>query len=257
MTALLQVTNISRRFGGLLALKDVTFSVDHDRILGLIGPNGAGKTTCFNVISGLIPPSSGTVRFKGKDIVGMKPSKIVRDGLARTFQSTNVFPGATVIENVIRGAFARMPVSIVRGWAQTSEERKMMWETKERCGAIIDRLSLTAFREELAGSLPYGHQKLLGLAIALAGEPALLMLDEPAAGLNPEETLRMGDIIKGINRNEKVAIVLVEHHMRLVMGICDHLVVLDHGEMLATGSPAEIKGNAKVIEAYLGTEMVA
>ena len=256
MTALLEVDGISRRFGGLNALKDVSFAVNKGEIVGLIGPNGAGKTTCFNVVSGVMPPTAGAIRFRGHSIVGKKPSAIVSEGLVRTFQATTVFPDASVIENVMRGAFATTPVSMLSSVLNTRAARATLAETAERCGVLLDRLQLTSYRDSRAGELSYGGQRRLGVAIALAAKPELLMLDEPVAGLNPEEAAEFGRLIREIHETQGVAVLLVEHHMRLVMGLCHRIVVLAHGELIAEGVPAEIRANRKVIEAYLGSEEV-
>jgi branched-chain amino acid transport system ATP-binding protein len=257
MSALLEVDRVSRRFGGLNALKDVSFSVREGEIVGLIGPNGAGKTTCFNVVSGVMRPSAGAIRFRGNSIVGKKTSAIVAEGLVRTFQATTVYPKSTVIENAMRGAFATTGVSMLGSVFNTSTARARLVAARRRCELLLDRLSLTPFRDRNAGELSYGGQRRLGVAIALAANPRLLMLDEPVAGLNPEEAADFGRLIRDLHEAENIAVLLVEHHMRLVMGLCDRIVVLDHGEKIAEGKPAEVVANPAVVQAYLGTEVAA
>jgi branched-chain amino acid transport system ATP-binding protein len=254
MTALLDVRELTRRFGGLVALDHLTFTVEPDEIVGLIGPNGAGKTTCFNVVSGTMPPSSGSVEFDGKSIVGHRPNKIVRQGLARTWQSTAVFPEATTLENVIRGAFHHATDTLLGSMLGTPASRTAREDIRLQCLEILDQLGIAHVQDDLAGELPYGYQRRLGVAIALASNTKLIMLDEPAAGLNPEESREMGELIRQVHEARKVSVLLVEHDMRLVMGLCDRLIVLDHGALIAAGTPDEIRNNPKVIEAYLGTE---
>jgi branched-chain amino acid transport system ATP-binding protein len=253
MSALLEVEELSRHFGGLKAVNGLSFSLTAGEITGLIGPNGAGKTTAFNLISGTIRPSRGSVRFKGEEITGLRPNKVVRRGLVRTFQATNVFPDVSVRENVRRGCLVRSRVGFLAGLVNASSARAAEDRSRETTEELIDLLSLRAFGDHPASSLPYGHQRRLGVAIALATQPELLLLDEPVAGLNPEESAEFGRFLRMIAASKKLTILLVEHHMRLVMGLCDKIVVLDHGEKIAEGTPQEIGRNEAVIQAYLGT----
>jgi branched-chain amino acid transport system ATP-binding protein len=252
MSAMLRVEGLTRRFGGLVALKDLSFEVQPGEIVGLIGPNGAGKTTAFNLISGTLPPSSGRILFQDKAINGGPPNAVVRLGLARTFQNASVYPKATVLQNIYRGALSRMGSSIVSQMVGTAAHRLQMQKLAEHVDEVIESLGLTLHRDVPAGALSYGYQKRVGVAIGLATNPTMLLLDEPAAGLNPEETAEFGLLLRSLREQRGLTLLLVEHHMALVMGLCDRIVVLVHGQRIAQGTPSEVRSNPAVIEAYLG-----
>jgi branched-chain amino acid transport system ATP-binding protein len=253
MSVLLQVRGLSKRFGGLAAVKDLDFDVADGEIVGLIGPNGAGKSTAFNLISGAMRPSAGSILFAGREIAGKVPSAVVAHGLARTFQSASVYAKATVGENLFRGALSRISKSLLVQATRRAAYRDSLGRLAEDVDSILEITGLAPYRDKLAGELAYGHQKRLGVAIGLATKPRLLLLDEPAAGLNPEECADFGRLLTRLKREHSLSLLFVEHHMALVMETCERIVVLVQGQKLAEGTPAEVRGNPAVVEAYLGT----
>jgi branched-chain amino acid transport system ATP-binding protein len=252
-SAVLTVRNLEKRFGGLRATADVSFDVADNAVTALIGPNGAGKTTVFNLITNLFPADAGEVRFLGQDLRGLSPTRIARLGLVRTFQSARVFPGMTVLENVLAGRHRlveRNGFSQLLWLPRAREEER---DLRRRADAMLDLVGLSRFRDAHAVDLPMGAQKLLEVVRALMAQPRLLCLDEPAAGLNDTETHELAALLRAI-RASGVPVLVVEHNMSLVMNVADHVVVLETGAVIASGTPAEIQSNARVIEAYLGRD---
>ncbi|MDO7869399.1 ABC transporter ATP-binding protein [Nocardioides jiangxiensis] len=252
-TPLLEVDNVTIRFGGLTALDQVTFDIKQGEILGLIGPNGAGKTTCFNVMTGVYQATSGQVRFAGAPIGKLKRHRITRLGIARTFQNIRLFKSMTVLENVMVGADAHSKVGFFDALLRTPRHRRTEAESVARAKELLRLVGVKARPDEIAANLSYGEQRRLEIARALATSPKLLCLDEPAAGFNPAEKLELTNLIKKI-RDAGYTVLLIEHDMRLVMGAVDRIVVLEFGRKIAEGTPAEIRDNPAVIAAYLGVD---
>jgi branched-chain amino acid transport system ATP-binding protein len=248
---ILSIENVAVHFGGLVALSDLNFTVCDCEIVGLIGPNGAGKTTAFNVFTGFLKPTSGEVRYRGTLLNGLKPHEIADLGLVRTFQRTSVFQNNSVYENVLIGLHRRGRSTPWDTLLALPRERIAEREFADRAWEILALVGLESRATELAGALPYGEQRLLGIALALAAQPSMLLLDEPVSGMNPSESGKVMKLVETI-RTSGVAILLVEHDMPMVMRVCDRIVVLNYGRIIAEGSPAEIQRHPDVIRAYLG-----
>lgn len=250
---LLQLTDVTKIFGGLIAVNDLSFNVDEGSIVGLIGPNGAGKTTVFNCITGNYKPERGNIRFAGREITGLAPHSIVELGIARTFQSIRLFNRLPVLENVLAGRHCRMKSGLFSCMLHTPGERREERAAVARSLAELDFVGLADQAEAMAHALSYGNQRLLEIARALASDPRLLILDEPAGGMNDQETAALAELIRAIGKR-KITILLIEHDMRLVMQVCQKLVVLEHGTLIAEGAPSAVRENPAVIEAYLGAD---
>ncbi len=250
---MLTLEGVVLRFGGLVAVDQLSLRVAEKSIIALIGPNGAGKTTAFNLISGVYAPMAGTIRFRNRNIAGMKPHRINAIGIARTYQNIRLFSGMTVLDNVRVGRHTRATCGIVRNLLRTPRQRREEQEIEQKAHEILEFVGLGLKASECAANLPYGEQKRLEIARALASDPHLLLLDEPVAGMNAREKAELRDVIVRIRERGKT-IFLVEHDMKIVMGMAETVYVMNYGKCIAVGTPEEVQRNPAVIEAYLGTE---
>ncbi len=253
--ALLEVRNVSKYFGGLAAISELDLNINEGEIRGLIGPNGSGKTTLFNVISGIYKPTRGEIIYKGGNITSLSPDAVAKRGIVRTFQLTNLFMDFTVAESVSVAHHLHSGVGFFGALLNSPSTRQKERDIRIKSMEILELLEIAHLKDELAENLPHGHQRALSIAIALAAQPELLMLDEPVSGMNPEETMHLMGIIQKI-RERGITILLVEHDMRAVMGTCDNVTVINFGKKIAEGLPEEIRKNEEVIKSYLGAEEI-
>lgn len=251
--AVLEVKNVTKKFGGIVACKDLSFTVEEEQITGVIGPNGAGKTTIFNLITGVYVPTAGTITFKGEELNGLRPDLIVQKGISRTFQNIRLFKNLSVLENVVIALdLNRIHYPLLTALFRTPSISRTEKEHRKKAIEYLKIVGLEDKAFQRADSLPYGLQRKLEIARALALEPRLLLLDEPAAGMNPEESMELAELIRTIKNQFKLTVLLIEHHMDVVMELCDNIVVMNFGEKLAEGTPEEIQKNPLVLKAYLG-----
>jgi branched-chain amino acid transport system ATP-binding protein len=254
MTTALEVNGLTRRFGGVTAVDDVSFAVDRGEVFGLIGPNGAGKTTLFNLVTGITPPTAGTLVHDGTDITAARPHQVARRGIARTFQNIRLFAELSALENVMIGRHCRTRSGLFSGVFGFATARAEERGARERASELLGLMGLAGREEVKARNLPYGDQRRLEIARALAMEPQVLLLDEPAAGMNPAEKTALSDFIRRLRTEFDLTMLIIEHHVPLVMGLCDRIAVLDFGRLIALGDPDTVRRDPAVVEAYLGEE---
>lgn len=252
--ALLETIDVVKRFGGLTAVNKISFSLEQGRIVSIIGPNGAGKTTFFNSLTGIYTPEEGQIKFNGHSLIGLRPDEVSERGISRTFQNIRLFGAMTVLENIIVGMHTQLKQTAVDALFRTKKFRDEEKDAEKRAEGLMEYVGLKNVGNELARNLPYGAQRRIEIARAIAANPTLLLLDEPTAGMNPNETADAIKLFRHIRDDKGITILLIEHDMRVVMGISEHISVMDHGEKIAEGTPKEIRNNQRVIEAYLGRE---